>query len=185
MTVFQTTFKQDNFMKRLFLSVAIVFALALAAPAQLTFTVNDLINLKRVADPQLSPDGRTVAFTIGVVNKEANRTLTQIFVMSADGGGQKQLTNGSSSSSGPRWSPDGAYIVFNSGRIAEEGFGIYRMAPDGSRPRRPSSRSRARGHPRRPRASPPARGSRRTRRTAWSRRRPPSCARSTASAPAS
>ncbi len=112
-------------MKRLFLSVAIVFALALAANAQLTFTVNDLINLKRVADPQLSPDGRTVAFTIGVVNKEANRTLTQIFVMAADGSGQKQLTNGSSSSSGPRWSPDGKRIAYMSGGQ------IWTMKPDG------------------------------------------------------
>ncbi len=125
MTMFQTIFKQDNFMKRLFLSVAIVFALALAANAQLTFTVNDLINLKRVADPQLSPDGRTVAFTIGVVNKEANRTLTQIFVMSADGSGQKQLTNGSSSSSGPRWSPDGKRIAYMNGGQ------IWTMKPDG------------------------------------------------------
>ncbi|MBP9937055.1 MAG: hypothetical protein KBF52_14910 [Pyrinomonadaceae bacterium] len=72
-------------MKRIFLSVAIVFAVALAANAQRTFSVNDLINLKRVADPQLSPNGQTVAFTIGVVNKDANRTLSQIYTMSADG----------------------------------------------------------------------------------------------------
>ena len=112
-------------MKRLLYSFVIIFALALVASAQLTFSVNDMLNLKRVADPQLSPDGQTVAFTIGVVNKDANRTLNQIYTMSVDGGNQKQVTSGTSSSSGPRWSPDGKRIAFTTGGQ------IWTMKPDG------------------------------------------------------
>ncbi len=59
--------------------------------------------------------------------------LFQISVATFPGGAIKNLTSSPNAGDAePRWSPDGAYIVFNSGRIAEEGFGIYRMAPDGS-----------------------------------------------------
>ena len=112
-------------MKRILFSVVFLLAATFAAYSQLTFSINDLINLNRVSDPQLSPDGRTVAFTIGVVNKEANRTLTQIYTVSTDGTNQRQLTNGTASSSGPRWSPDGKRIAFTTGGQ------IWTMKPDG------------------------------------------------------
>ncbi len=102
-------------MKRILFSVVFVLVATFAAYSQLTFSINDLINVKRVADPQLSPDGRTVAFTVGVVNKDANKTLTQIYTISIDGTNQRQLTNGTSSSSGPRWSPDGKRLAFTTG----------------------------------------------------------------------
>ena len=40
--------------------------------------------MRRVGDPQVSPDGKSVAFTIGDVNFDANRTVTQIYVMSIE-----------------------------------------------------------------------------------------------------
>lgn len=113
-------------MKRIVFSVLFLVCAALVVFPQNTFTINDLINVKRVSDPQLSPDGRTVAFTIGVVNKDANKTLTQIFTMSVDGSNQRQITNGSSSSSSPRWSPDGKRLAFTTGGQ------IWTMKPDGS-----------------------------------------------------
>jgi dipeptidyl aminopeptidase/acylaminoacyl peptidase len=79
------------------------------------FTINDLLKVRRVGDPQLSPDGKRVAFTIGDVNKEANRIVTQIYLISIDGGEPKQITSGDRSSSQPRWSPDGKRIAFVTG----------------------------------------------------------------------
>ncbi|MEP6946759.1 MAG: S9 family peptidase [Acidobacteriota bacterium] len=102
-------------MKRILFSLLFAVCAASAAYPQLTFTINDLINVKRVADPQLSPDGRTVAFTIGIVNKDANKTLNQIYTMSIDGSSQHQITNGAGSSGSPRWSPDGKRIAFTTG----------------------------------------------------------------------
>ena len=102
-------------MKRLFFVAVFALAVAISGTAQGTFTFNDLVNMKRVADPQLSPDGKTVAFSIGVPNNDANRTLTQIYTMSADGSDKKAITNGTSSSSSPRWSPDGKHIAFTTG----------------------------------------------------------------------
>lgn len=112
-------------MKRTFFAFVVLVTLAFAASAQSAFNVNDLINMKRVGDPQVSPDGKTIAYTIGVVDKAANRTLTQIYTMSIDGSKQKQITDGKSSSSSPRWSPDGKRIAFTTGGQ------IWTMEPDG------------------------------------------------------
>lgn len=86
-----------------------------AAFGQSEFTVNDLINVKRVGSPAVSPDGKKIVYTVGIVDKSTNKTNTQIFVMSADGSDQKQITNGPASSSGPVWSPNGKRIAFVTG----------------------------------------------------------------------
>ncbi|MBA3334220.1 MAG: PD40 domain-containing protein, partial [Acidobacteria bacterium] len=85
------------------------------AQANSALTVNDLFKIRRVGDPQLSPDGKTVAFTIGDVNKEANRTLTHIYTVAVDGTNQKQITKGDRSNGSPRWSSDGKKIAFTTG----------------------------------------------------------------------
>ena len=59
--------------------------------------------------------------------------LFQISVATFPGGAIKTLTSSPSPGDAePHWSPDGAFIVFNSGRVAAEGYGVFRMAPDGS-----------------------------------------------------
>ena len=73
-------------MKRSAYLLFAILCLATAAFSQSSFTINELIAVKRVGDPQLSPDGRTVAFTIGTVDKAANRTLTQIYTIPMSGG---------------------------------------------------------------------------------------------------
>jgi dipeptidyl aminopeptidase/acylaminoacyl peptidase len=105
-------------MKRFLVAIGLsVIVLASFASAQQTghYAVEDLLKIRRVGDPQVSPDGKRVAFTIGDVNFDANRTLTQIYITSSAGGDMKQLTNGAGSSSSPRWSPDGRKIAYVTG----------------------------------------------------------------------
>src|SRR6185295_1474016 len=75
-----------------------------------------LLKIRRVSDPQISPDGRWIAYTIADTDKAANKRITQIYVISTDGGEPRQLTNEKQSSSSPRWSPDGKRIAFVSSR---------------------------------------------------------------------
>ncbi|HEV7396527.1 MAG TPA: S9 family peptidase [Pyrinomonadaceae bacterium] len=103
-------------MKRFVISLStLVLALAAVASAQSSFTIEDLLKVRRVADPRLSPDGKHIAFTIGDVNYDANKAINQIYVVAIDGTGLKQLTSAPSSSSSPRWSPDGKRIAFVTG----------------------------------------------------------------------
>ncbi|HWS56039.1 MAG TPA: S9 family peptidase [Pyrinomonadaceae bacterium] len=103
---------------RPFFVCALVVCAALAATAQQAarqFTVEEMLKLRRVGDPRLSPDGRLVAFTVGVPDVAANRTRTQVYVVPAAGGEPKQITSGDASSTTPRWSPDGKRIAFVTG----------------------------------------------------------------------
>jgi dipeptidyl aminopeptidase/acylaminoacyl peptidase len=109
-------------MKRFVIAIS-VFVLAVAClPASIAFaqenrrfTVEELLKVRRVGDPQVSPDGKRVAFTIGDVNWDANKVVTQIYVVPVEGGSIKQLTNGASSATSPRWSPDGKKIAYITG----------------------------------------------------------------------
>ena len=112
-------------MKRNFHLFVLLLCLASGYYAQRPFSIGDLLNVQRVTDPQLSPDGRTVAYTVGTVDKPGNRVVNQIYTVSIDGGNPRQLTNGASSSSSPRWSPDGRRIAFVTGGQ------IWTMKPDG------------------------------------------------------
>ena len=83
-------------------------ATAQEAPAADLFTVGHYLDMERVEDPQISPDGSQVVFTRSWVDKMADRFESQVRIMDADGGRQRVLLEGSS----PRWSPDGTRIAY-------------------------------------------------------------------------
>src|SRR5438034_8691468 len=110
-----------SFMKRFFV-VPVIGLLAFASLAfaqERTFTIDDVLRVRRVGDSQASPKGDLVAFTITDMDKAANKGTTQIYLVPLGGGVMRQLTNDEHSSTSPRWSPDGEKLAFISARDGE------------------------------------------------------------------
>ena len=87
-----------------------------------------MLQLPRLGDVRLSPDGQRVAYTVTVpvISATQSEYRTRIHLVSADGSGDRELNTGDRSASMPRWSPDGSWIAFVSARQ------IYVQSPDGS-----------------------------------------------------
>jgi dipeptidyl aminopeptidase/acylaminoacyl peptidase len=74
-------------------------------------TDKDLFKFTWIADPQISPDGSTVAFVRVTVNEKENRYETSLFAVPASGvEAPRRLTSGIRDTT-PRWSPDGTRIA--------------------------------------------------------------------------
>ena len=123
------------------LALSTLVTLAQAQAPQSRFTVQEMLKLQRVADPQLSPDGRWVAYQVSVPDVAANRNRTQVFVVAVAGGEPKQLTSGNASSTAPRWSPDGRRLAYTTGGQ------VWTMNPDGSDPKQLTNISTGAGDP--------------------------------------
>jgi dipeptidyl aminopeptidase/acylaminoacyl peptidase len=78
------------------------------------FTFEDMMALKRVGDPQVSPDGHWVMFSAIDVNLQENTKKPHLWIVPATGGDAKQITNGQSGENRGRFSPDGRSILYTS-----------------------------------------------------------------------
>ncbi len=135
-------------------------------------------------DPQVSPDGTRLVYTLQTVDQETKRTRSQVWLCAIDGAGARPLTGSDGHAGGARWSPDGSQIACTAARGdrqalvvlsvdgADEGREVTRHAqgigdlawsPDGERiayttlfdPENPDERPRPAG------AAPPVRVTRR------------------------
>src|SRR3954470_3544017 len=92
-------------------------------------TVDQILSLKRAGSPDISPDGRSVAYTVRETNWDDNAYETEIWLADVATGASRQLTNAKKSSQSPAWSPDGARIAFTSDRTDKRQ--IYLISPQG------------------------------------------------------
>jgi dipeptidyl aminopeptidase/acylaminoacyl peptidase len=101
-------------------------------PALPSMSVEDLTSLRIAYDPQISPDGALIAFTLLECNAEENSTKSAIWLVSSTGGKAQppwQISSGEHHDTSPRWSPDGRTLAFLSDRGGRAQ--IYLLAMNG------------------------------------------------------
>ena len=91
-------------------------------------TFNDIIQMHRLGEAQVSPDGKWVAYTVTTPDMDANRGVSNIWMVPTASGASLQLTQSGHDSS-PVWSPDGKTIAFLSARSGDSQ--VYLLSMDG------------------------------------------------------
>src|SRR5580658_1599952 len=96
-------------------------------PSQRPIRPADLYRLPGISDPQPSPDGKWVSYTLTTIDSLKDSRNSDVWMISWDGTQDIQLTNSPDGESHARWSPDGRYISFLSSRQEGKGGQIWLM----------------------------------------------------------
>src|SRR5512142_2087227 len=138
-------------MHKLAPALFLIAATAFAQPHPIT--IDDMMAMHRIGAPQVSPDGKWIAYDASNVDLAANYRHSAIYLMPSAGGDSKKITDGVKQDEGPAWSPDGKTIAYVSNRDSgakqvwlydvaagtsrkltdlEGGAGALKWLPDGS-----------------------------------------------------
>src|SRR5271167_1900876 len=89
----------------------------LAQAQRKPITAEDYLSFEFASDPQITPDGQWVAYIVATIDQKANRRVSRIWIASIGGTHPSvPFTSDTTSSTSPRWSPDGRFLAFLSAR---------------------------------------------------------------------
>jgi dipeptidyl aminopeptidase/acylaminoacyl peptidase len=104
------------------------FAMTDSAAAAHPLTIDDLLAMRRVSDPHISPDGKSVAYVMTTVDREKNNSTSTIWLAPTDGSPPRQLTGGPKHDKHPRFSPDSRQVLFESDRSGDNQLWIIDLS---------------------------------------------------------
>ncbi|MGH8215181.1 MAG: TolB family protein, partial [Rhodanobacteraceae bacterium] len=110
---------------------ALLAGASLASAAATPFRLDDLQKLVKVSDPQLAPDGKSVAIVVATPVWKTDKHDAAIEVVDVASGAKRALTRDREDVSSPRWSPDGARLAFLARDPATKQDQVYVMPMDG------------------------------------------------------
>jgi len=112
------------------LQLALLGLLAAVAPAAAKgLTIDDMLAMRRVSDPAVSPDGKWVTFAVRDTDVDANRGRTDVWLAAVDGSSVRQLTTHVENDQDAQWSADGGWVYFTSSRSGSSQ--VWRIRPTG------------------------------------------------------
>jgi dipeptidyl aminopeptidase/acylaminoacyl peptidase len=102
--------------------LAVFLAAAVLAMGQTRrpLKVDDVNLIRSVSDPQVSPEGKWVAYTVSTIDAQADKSDTDVWMVSWEGATRTRVTSSKESETAPRWSPDGQWLSFLSARADRE-----------------------------------------------------------------
>jgi len=104
---------------------------SMAAPAPRPVTVDDQFAIPDVTDPQITADGKWVAYVVSTQSLKDDKTYSRIWMIPTGGGEAIALTAEDESSEHPRWSPDGKFLAFTSKRGDGKSSQVYLLNRQG------------------------------------------------------
>src|SRR5688572_11803154 len=119
------------------LAAALLASSSMAPLQAAPFTATEMMKLKRLADPQVSPDGKWALYAQTHVDLAANTRNSDLWILPLAGGEPRRITSHPKSASRGRFSPDGRRIAFVSAR--EGGGQVYVTDLQGADPRKVTS----------------------------------------------
>lgn len=117
---------------RLLLLTLAAAIMTAAQTARRPLKLDDLARFRNVSDPQISPDGQWIAYTVSTIDTKDDKSSTHIWMVGYDGKNDRQISFSNESESAPRWSPDGKYLSFSSSRPGKaKGSQVWLMERSG------------------------------------------------------
>jgi dipeptidyl aminopeptidase/acylaminoacyl peptidase len=107
-------------MKSIFFLCLLTGTVMAQTPAKRPIAPSDILRLQNITDPQVSPDGQWVAYSLSSVDKDKDKRNLDVWMISWDSKQSVQLTSSPDGESSPRWSPDGRFLSFVSTRNGDK-----------------------------------------------------------------